>query len=161
MEKDTSFRARIERGGSEPNSGYFVLVPEEISKALGARGQLRVLATIEGKTFRLSLAKYGERHWLGLRAEVREAIDKSTGDEVRVELKPDLEPREVSIPDELKAALDADPEAKGLFGSLSYSHRKEHSDFVAAAKQAETRERRAAKTVQALKMPGGKRPEKA
>jgi hypothetical protein len=157
MKANTRFKAVMERGGEAVNSGYFLRVPPEVSAALGAKGQLRVVATIEGADYRLSLARYGGVHWLGLRAEVRQAIGKAPGDEVEVALRPDLEPRLVGLPPELEAELAGDASAREAFDGLSYSHRKEHADFVAEAKKPETRLRRARKAVDALRAEALKR----
>lgn len=54
------------------------------------------------------------------------------------------------IPAELTAALDATPVAREIFVHLSPSHQREHADYVAEAKKPETRQRRAAKTVERL-----------
>lgn len=57
---------------------------------------------------------------------------------------------ELEMPAELAAALVASPTARQVFEALSYSHRREHVMYVAEAKKAETRERRAARTIEAL-----------
>lgn len=54
------------------------------------------------------------------------------------------------VPPELQAALAAAPEARAAFDALPPSHRREHAGWVAEARKAETRERRAAKTVERL-----------
>jgi uncharacterized protein YdeI (YjbR/CyaY-like superfamily) len=51
------------------------------------------------------------------------------------------------IPVELREALDANPGARRRFEGLSPSHRRQHIDYVAGAKQPETRARRAQRTV--------------
>jgi uncharacterized protein YdeI (YjbR/CyaY-like superfamily) len=50
----------------------------------------------------------------------------------------------------LEALLEASPEAKKVFDALSYTHRREHAMHVAEAKKAETRQRRAEKTIESL-----------
>jgi uncharacterized protein YdeI (YjbR/CyaY-like superfamily) len=56
----------------------------------------------------------------------------------------------VEVPPELTAALRANAAARQVFGRLPPSHKREHAGYVAEAKQVLTRERRSAKTVQAL-----------
>ena len=51
-------------------------------------------------------------------------------------------PREVSVPDDLAAALAADERALAFFGKLSNSMQRYHVDQVNAAKSADTRQRR-------------------
>jgi len=60
----------------------------------------------------------------------------------------------VSIPDELTAALARNKAAQTAWESLPPSHQREHAKYVAEAKQTETRERRAAKTVETLAAAG-------
>ncbi|HSK06411.1 MAG TPA: YdeI/OmpD-associated family protein [Acidimicrobiia bacterium] len=57
---------------------------------------------------------------------------------------------ELEMPVELDAALAASPAARQVFDALSYSHRREHVMYVAEAKKPETRERRAARTIEVL-----------
>ena len=68
-----------------------------------------------------------------------------------VEIVLDTEPREVSVPADLRTALDADPEASRFFGSLSYSHRSAYVLWVDSAKKDETRQRRIPEAVRMLK----------
>jgi len=73
------------------------------------------------------------------------------GDEVDVDLELDTAPREISVPDDLAAALDAEPDARRTFDGLSYSNKSWHVLQVTGAKTDETRQRRIAKSVEALK----------
>ena len=57
---------------------------------------------------------------------------------------------ELELSDELAVALAASPAARKVFDALSYSHRREHVMYVAEAKKAETRERRAVRTIESL-----------
>jgi uncharacterized protein YdeI (YjbR/CyaY-like superfamily) len=65
-------------------------------------------------------------------------------------VEPEAASRELEIPVELATALAASPAARQVFDALSYSHRREHVMYVAEARKAETRERRATKTIEAL-----------
>ena len=53
----------------------------------------------------------------------------------------------VSIPDELKAAMESDPEAKAFFESLTNGYKRGYCDWVGGAKQASTRQTRAEKAL--------------
>jgi uncharacterized protein YdeI (YjbR/CyaY-like superfamily) len=57
----------------------------------------------------------------------------------------------VEIPAELKKALSEDGEAQSIFDALPASHQKEYVTWIIAAKREETRQRRAAQTVEMLK----------
>jgi hypothetical protein len=85
---------------------------------------------------------------VGFNKAVRTAAGVEAGDEIEVELVVDTAPREVEVPEDLAAALAAEPGATEKFDALAYSHRKEFARWVADAKRAETRERRVAEAVQ-------------
>jgi len=58
----------------------------------------------------------------------------------------------VEIPSELREALANDPVANSVFEKLPPSHRRQYAVSIGEAKQAETRERRAQKAVEMLRM---------
>ncbi len=62
----------------------------------------------------------------------------------------DDKPREVSVPPELAKLFAKHTDAKAIFDKLAYTHRKEYCRWVAEAKQAETKQRRAQKTIEML-----------
>ena len=67
-----------------------------------------------------------------------------------VDLELDTAPREVAVPDDFAAALDADPEARRTFDGLSYSNRSWHVLSIEGAKTDETRQRRIEKSIATL-----------
>jgi uncharacterized protein YdeI (YjbR/CyaY-like superfamily) len=86
-----------------------------------------------------------------LSAEHRAAAGVAGGEEVDVDLELDTAPREVSVPADLAAALDAEPEARRTFDGLSYSNKSWHVLQVEGAKAEEIRQRRIARSVDILK----------
>ncbi len=72
------------------------------------------------------------------------------GDTVHVTLRVDRAPKVVAVPAELERALAASPEAGVRWVRMAQSHRNEYAEFVGEAKRPETRERRAAQTVERL-----------
>jgi uncharacterized protein YdeI (YjbR/CyaY-like superfamily) len=54
----------------------------------------------------------------------------------------------LAVPDDLRAALDADESARDAWEALPTSHRREYLDWIAEAKRSDTRARRVARTVQ-------------
>jgi uncharacterized protein YdeI (YjbR/CyaY-like superfamily) len=54
------------------------------------------------------------------------------------------------MPAELAAALRASPEAKAAFARMPPSHQRQWQQYVCEARQAETRQRRAARAVTQL-----------
>ena len=88
---------------------------------------------------------------ISLSAEHRAAAGVAAGEEVEVDIDLDTAPREVSVPADLAAALDAEPAAWRTFDGLSYSNKSWHLLQVEGAKTDETRQRRIAKSVDILK----------
>jgi uncharacterized protein YdeI (YjbR/CyaY-like superfamily) len=88
---------------------------------------------------------------ISLSAANRDAAGVKAGDEVDVDLALDTAPREVTVPDDFAAALDAEPAARQTFDGLSYSNRRWHVESVTGAKTDETRQRRIAKSVDMLR----------
>ena len=122
-------------------------VPAEVVAALGAGKRPPVLVTITGFTYRNTVAAYGDVSMLGVSAENRAGAGIAAGDTIEVDLELDTAPREVIVPADLQAALDADPTAAATYARLSYSERRRHVLAIADAKAPETRARRVAKSV--------------
>jgi hypothetical protein len=141
------FRTTILQGNGTTTG---IHVPDTVVEALGAGKKPKVKVTLNGHTYRSSIASMGGRFMVGVSAEVRAAAGVSGGDELGVEIVLDTEPREVAVPDDLVAALAADPAAKAKFEALSYSHQRRHVMAIDAAKGPETRARRVAGTMAAL-----------
>jgi hypothetical protein len=108
-----------------------------------------VVATVNGYTWRTSVARMRGEFLLGLNREVRQGAGVEAGEEVEVTVELDVAPREVEVPEALAAALAADPLAKASFERMAFTHRKEYARWVAEAKQEQTRQRR---VQQALEM---------
>ena len=123
-------------------------VPPEVVAGLGSGKKPAVTVTINGGyTYRSSVASMSGRFMLPVSGEHRAAAGLSAGDEVDVELELDTQPRELTVPEDLSLALDADPAARSHFDSLSYSAKLRHVLAIEEAKTAETRDRRVAKSV--------------
>lgn len=143
----TKFRTTLQ-GGKGNTTG--IVVPDEIVEGLGGGRRPAVTATVAGHTYRSSIASMGGRFMLGVSAEIRRITGVAAGDEVDVEVELDTAPREVTVPDDLAAALAADPAAKACFDGLAYSHRRRHVMAIDDAKTPETRARRIDKAVKML-----------
>ena len=127
-----------------------IQVPEEIVTALGSGKRAKVAVTINGYTYRSSVAPLNGVHMVGVNSDVRAAAGVAGGDEVDVDIELDTAPREVAVPPDFQAALDKEPAAQATFESLSYSNKSWHVLQIEGAKTDETRQRRIAKSVQAL-----------
>lgn len=94
---------------------------------------------------------HGDVFMLPLSAENRAAAGVAAGDVVDVDVEFDVEPRELTVPPDFTDALDRDADARRFFDGLSYTSRRRFVLSVEDAKTAETRLRRIAKGVEALR----------
>ncbi|HEY8720419.1 YdeI/OmpD-associated family protein [Pengzhenrongella sp.] len=142
------FRTTIEQSGKTATG---IAIPDDVVAGLGSGKRPVVRVTVNGYTYRSTVAVLGGRYLVGVSAEHRAGAGVAGGDEVDVELELDTSPREVDVPDDLAAALDGEPAARRTFDGLSYSNRSWHVLQVTGAKTDETRRRRIAKSVDALR----------
>lgn len=142
-----AFTAIIQNAGG---GGGFVEVPFDVEAAFGSK-RPKIKALIEGVPYRGSLVRMGgEHHMLIILKGIREQIGRTFGDEVKVTVEPDDEPRRVEVPPGLAKAFRKEKAAAAYFNSLAYSHRREYVNYILEAKKAETRASRIAKVVEAL-----------
>jgi hypothetical protein len=142
------FRATLELAGKTATGMH---VPPQVVTALGAGKRPPVRATINGYTYRSTVAVYGGEFLLGVSDEVRKAAGVRAGDELDVEPELDTEPREVEVPPDLAAAFGKAPKAQRTFDTLSYSNKRRHVLSVEGARTPETRQRRIEKSIEELK----------
>ena len=126
------------------------VVPDAVVQALGGGRRPKVVATVNGHTWRTSIVSRGGRFLLGASAAVREGAGIVAGQTHTVVVEVDTAPRSVDVPDDLAAALAADPAAAAAWERLGHSHRRQHAEAIAAAKKPDTRRRRIASTISAL-----------
>ncbi|MEP7286652.1 MAG: YdeI/OmpD-associated family protein [Chloroflexota bacterium] len=124
-----------------------ISVPPEIIAELGKQKRPKVKVSLNGYTYRSTVALYGDVFMLPVSQEHRAATGLKAGDTIEVTLELDLEPRTVEIPDDLKAALSEKAGMLETFEKLSDSKRKEFVRQVNDAKTPETRTRRIARIV--------------
>jgi hypothetical protein len=148
MGETAKFRATLELGGKTATG---IRVPAEVVESLGKGRKPPVKVTINGHTYRSSVAVMGGEYMVGVSAENRAAAGVKAGDELEVEMELDTAPREVTVPADLAEALDREPEARAYFEGLSYSNRLRHVLAIEGAKAADTRQRRIAKSVAMFK----------
>ncbi|MDP9472037.1 MAG: YdeI/OmpD-associated family protein [Chloroflexota bacterium] len=142
------FRAVVELGGKIATG---IQVPAEVVTGLGGTKRPTVRVTIDGYTYRSTVAPMSGKFMLPVSAEVREHARIAAGDEVDVDIELDAEPREVSVPPDFAAALDGDWDARRFFDGLSYSNKRRFVISIEDAKTAETRDRRIVKAVATLR----------
>jgi len=128
--------------------GAFVVLPEDVLASLGGGSRFRVTGTMNGVDFASSTMGMGAgRVCLGVHKATRDAASADVGDAVDVQIERDTRPRELHVPEDLAAALAADPAAKEAFDRLSFTRRREYAESVADAKRDDTRARRGARTL--------------
>jgi hypothetical protein len=142
------FRAKVETSG-KTTMGF--QVPPEIVEKLGAGKRPPVRVTINGYTYRSTVAPIGGVFMMGLSAENRAGAKVTGPGVIDVDMELDTAPREVTVPPEFAKALAIEPAAKKTFDGLSYSNKSWHVLQVQGAKSDETRRRRIAKSVEALR----------
>ncbi len=142
------FRTTILQGDKTATG---IRVPDEIVEALGSGKRPAITVTINGFTYRSTIAVLGGQYMVGVSAENRAGAGVAGGDVVDVDIALDTVPREVIVPDDLAAALAAEPDARRTFDGLSNSNKGWHVLQVTGAKTDETRQRRIARSVEALK----------
>ena len=126
-------------------------IPDEAVTALGGGGRPKVTVALNGFTFPSSIAKMGGSYWLGVSAERRTAAGVEGGQVYDLDIELDTAPRVIETPDDLRAALEAEPGLRARWEKLSYTHQREHVQAITSAKAPETRARRVAKAVEMLR----------
>jgi hypothetical protein len=141
------FRTKILAAGK---TAAGIEVPAKVVAALGSSKRPPVRATINGFTYRSTVAVMGGKFMLGISNDVRKSAGVEAGETVDVDLELDTEAREVPMPPDFAAALARDAKAKKFFDGLSYS-KKLRLVIPIDIKNVETRKQRIAKTVEQLK----------
>ncbi len=128
-----------------------IAVPAEVVAALGPSRKPPVRVTINGHTYRSTVATMSGAFMVGVTNEFRRETGVAAGDTVDVDIELDTEKREVTVPPDLAAALAADPAAQAFFDGLSYSNKRRIVIPIDDAKTPETRQRRIATSVDKLR----------
>ena len=143
MAASVTFDTTVTATGS--NTG--IVVPDELIERLGAGRRPAVIVNVNGYQYRNTVGVMGGRYMISISAAVRKDTGLTAGDQIHVALTLAEGPREVNVPDDLAAALSADPAAGEFFARLSSSLQRYHVDNISVAKTAETRQRRIDKAI--------------
>jgi hypothetical protein len=131
--------------------GLMCFIPVNFDpKMLFGKVRAPVKVTLNGYTYRSTIASMGSVTCIPLRRSNREAAGLVGGEQIAVTIELDLEPREVGLPADLARALRSNMKRMKKWQSLSYTHRREMAEAIETAKQATTRARRLASTIQSL-----------
>ena len=139
-----TFRATIQQTGK---TACGIEVPAAVVNGLGGSKRPAVVVTLDGYTYRSTVAPMGGGFWVGVNSDHREASGLKAGDEVQVTLDLDTAPRELEVPPELAVALAADPVARAFFDGLSYSNKRVFTLSVEGTSNPETKARRVEKAI--------------
>jgi hypothetical protein len=142
------FHATVEQAGKTATG---IEVPAKVVAELRSSKRPAVRVTINGYTYRSTVASMGGRFMVGVSAKVREAAGVAGGDKLDVDIELDTEPREVTVPRDFAKSLAREAGAKRFFEGLSYSRKQRFVLPIEEAKTPETRQRRIDKAVEMLR----------
>jgi Domain of unknown function (DUF1905) len=106
------FTTRLEPRGP---AAAVVLDDEQVASIGEGAKRFPVLATVNGYSWRTSVARMRGENLLGLSRAVREAAGAEAGDTVEVQIELDTAPRDVEVTEALATALATDPDASAAF----------------------------------------------
>jgi hypothetical protein len=127
--------------GSEKRDAW-VEIRMDVYESFGTSGRIKVKVSFDGYSCRGSLIPWQDIHKLRLTMTVQDIIGKSIGDTVYVALEQEEYPQMIKFPDEVMRALEAHPEIRLFFNSLSNKDRKNYAAWIAKGKKPETRKHR-------------------
>ena len=132
-----TFRTTIFRDGST----CFIPISFDPRAVFGKiRAPVRV--TLNGHSYRSTIAAMGGTVFVPLRKSNREAAGLDGNETLRVKLELDEDERNVTPPKDFVKALKGAPPAWDRWRELSFTHRREHVEAILGAKKPETRARR-------------------
>jgi hypothetical protein len=111
-------------------------------KAVFGKVRAPVRVTLNGYSYRSTIAAMGGPPCVPLRKSNREAAGLEGGETIQVRIDLDTEKREIDAPADFVKALKSAPPAWERWQALSYTHRREHVEAIEGAKAPETRARR-------------------
>jgi hypothetical protein len=125
--------------------------PFDVVAIFQRKGRVPVKGTINGFPFCSSLMNMGDGHMMAVNAQMRAGAKCTAGDKVAVVMELDEEPRTVEVPGYLKKMIASDARASEFWPRLSFTHQKEYVREIAGAKRPETRQKRIAAMMDALR----------
>lgn len=111
-------------------------------KAAFGKVRAPVVVSINGYTYRSTVAAMGGPPCVPLRRSHREAAGLDGGETLEITLTLDEQPRVVTPPADLVRALQETPGGWARWQALSYTHQREHVEAIEGARKPETRVRR-------------------
>ena len=124
-------------------AGGGIKIPYDV-RALFGKAKPPVVVTVRAGRehgYRSTVAVYGGEYYLPLNKANATAAAITAGEPFSVTVTPDDQPRVVTPPADLAAAID-EAGVRDRWDRLSYSHQRENVEAVEGAKKPETRQRR-------------------
>lgn len=137
--------------GHAGSSAAILKPPFDVAAVFQRNGRVPVKGTINGFPFRSSLMNMGDGHMMVINAQMRAGAECEAGDIVAILMELDEDKRTVEVPTYLKKMIAADPKTKESWSGLSFTHQKEYVREIEDAKRTETREKRIAIMMDALR----------
>jgi Bacteriocin-protection, YdeI or OmpD-Associated/Domain of unknown function (DUF1905) len=131
--------------------GSMCLIPLTFDpKPVFGKVRAPVKVTVNGYTYRSTIAAMGGPACIPLRKSHREAAHLEGGETLEVRLDLDIDKREVKPPADFVKALKAASPAWDRWRELSFTHQREYVEAITGAKKPETRTRRIAEAVRSI-----------
>jgi hypothetical protein len=137
--------------GHENMDAAGIKPPFDVVEVFQRKGRVPVKGTINGFPFRSSLMNMGDGHMMAVNAQMRAGAKCKAGDTVSVVMELDEDERKVEVPAYLKKIINSNANAKEFWSKLSFTHQKEYVREIEDAKRPETREKRVAAMMDALR----------
>jgi hypothetical protein len=128
-----------------------IRVPEDVMDGLGAGRRPRVSVTFNDYTFSTTIGSMRGVAMIPVSATIRNAAGVTAGDVLDVDVGLDTTPETVAVPADLAEALGPDTEERAFFETLTASQQRGYTDWIEQAKKPETRAKRVAETITALR----------
>lgn len=146
-----SFRATLEATGTSLR-WVIARVPIDLKKAWPMWKSRRVLGEINGFAFKTALipGAKGQGHVLIVNKKMQAGARVRAGERALIKLAPDLGELVIDLPPEFARILKGDRALKRWFDAMSPSMRKGFTNFIADAKSAGTRQKRAEAMAESL-----------
>lgn len=136
-----NFKTKLYKIGS----WTIVHLPAEASAKLPSRGMALVEGTIDNKPFKIVLEPDGKgSHWFQFDAAMQKATGAKVGEAVVLSIATSKAWPEPNVPEDIKAALNHDPEAHAIWDDVTPMARWDWIRWIRSTNLAETRTRRIA-----------------
>ncbi len=133
-------------------------LPESASMMLPSRGMVMVEGTINGFRFQRELEPDGTgSHWLRIDESMQKGAKAKVGESAVLAIEPTKEWPEPKVPEDLKTAFAATPQAHTLWMDITPMARWDWIRWIGATKNPETRKKRINVAFSKLKQ-GDRRP---